>query len=149
MTATTPVRAATKAALTTALAAHATLSGVQVENGWPGKRLEREAVWVARVTGSITFPFMMAGRKIRDDEFTVTVLFMSGKPGTTLAESDARAEVLWSALDDILAADQTLSIDGVEWLLEGVTVEGPTGEYTDEGAVSFVSAEVSVKARYE
>lgn len=149
MTATSPVRSIVKSALVDALRNHSLLQGVDVFTGWPGESLGREAVWISRTSGQITYPFMMAGRKTRDDEFTVTVMFMAGSPGNTIEEADARVEVLWSALDDVFANDQTLSVDGAVWTLEGATVEGPTGEFTDEGAVSFIQAEIEVKARYE
>lgn len=118
-----------------------------VSHGWPGKNLQRDHVWIDRVTGTITMPFAMAGRKVRDDEFTVRIVFQASAPGDTVADTDARVESYYAAFEDLLATDPSLeSFDGVQdaptW-----TAEGPNGEMTDEGAVSFYVVELTVNSR--
>jgi hypothetical protein len=148
MTATKSVRTAVIDALVTALKAKPVLANIQTSEGWPGKSLEHESVWVGKVTGLITFPLMMAGRKIRDDHFTVTIIFMSGNPGDTISDANDRVETYYGALEDIFADDQTLgSLDGVLSILLD-QVEGPRGAFTDEGATSYITADIAVHARY-
>lgn len=89
----------------------------------------------------------MGGRKARDDEFRVRVVFQVAEPGASLDDTDTTVETLYAALENLVAADPSLgSMDGVVHALIG-TVEGPDGELTDEGAVSFITAEVSVLTR--
>lgn len=145
----TPNRAEVKAAAVAALAGHDNLAGVPVDSGWPGKHLEREHVWIAQVTGAITYPYSMAGRKTRRDTYVMTVIFMAGRAGQTVAEAEARAQEMWAALDDLSADGEAVgSIDGVLWSLHGDTVEGPESEQTDEGAVAFIRADVNITADY-
>lgn len=125
------------------------LEPVPVSYGWPGRHLERDHVWIDRVTGTVGFPLAMAGRKARDDDFTVRVVFQASAPGDSIVESDARAEEFYGHLEDLIAGDVSLSdMDGVVHALLDA-VEGPSGELTDEGAVSFVIADVAVKARLD
>lgn len=141
----TAIRAAMKAKLVTELTKALPL--VAVSNGWPGRNLERDHVWVDRVTGTVEFPLMMAGRKHRDDKFTVRVIFQSSQPGDSIAETDVRAEQLYAALENVIAADPGIgTMNGIVHALID-TVEGPMGELTDEGAVSFMFADIAVHAR--
>lgn len=144
--ATTSIRTAVKSYivtnLSTALAGEAVVS-----QAWPGKRLERDHVWVDRCTGTVEFPLAMSGRKARNDNFTVRVAFQSARPGDSIADCDERVEEFYAELEDLISGDVSLgNLDGlVHAVLE--TVEGPVGELTDEGAVSFMFADVACKAR--
>lgn len=138
-----------KAALVAALRSHPNLAGVEVSVGWPGKHLEREHVWLARTTGTVTYPHQMAGRKTRQDEFTITVMFMAAQKGQTLAEGQQRVQAMYQALDDLGADGETIgTLDSVIWSLHGEQVDGPDTEETDEGSAAFMRADVSVEARY-
>lgn len=144
-TTTTSVRSAVKTYLVDQLESR--LDPVPVAYGWPGRNLERDHVWIDRVTGNVEFPLAMAGRKSRNDDFTVRVVFQASAPGDSILEADARAEEFYGHLEDLIAGDVSLgTMDGVVHAVLGA-VEGPSGELTDEGAVSFVIADVAVKAR--
>lgn len=145
--ATTNIRSAFSDALVTALKAHASLSGVQVEPGWPGDELEGEAVWLDEITGDMAFPLLKAGRKPRNDVFTVPVELQAGNAAQTLSEARNRCGVFLAALEDVLANDPTLSsLDGVLWTEPG-TVRGPFPIRTKQGAVGFCRAEIVVHSR--
>lgn len=120
-----------------------------IANGWPGKSLERNHVWVDRVVGTVSFDLIMAGRKLRDDQFTVRLIFQASGPGDSIAETDARVESYCAALEDLIAEDP--SLDGMDGLIHAVfaedSIEGPMGEFTDEGAVSFMFADLSCHTR--
>lgn len=144
--ATTSIRKDVKTWLVDRLASSLT---AEVAHGWPGRRLERDHVWVDRVTGTVTMPFSMAGRKVRDDTFTVRLVFQASRPGESIAETDDAVESMYAAFENLLADDPSLaSMDGVidapTW-----TAEGPDGELTDEGAVSFYIVELTVNSRLD
>lgn len=124
------------------------LGGVQVEYGWPGDTLEADAVYVADVDGTVEIPTLKAGRKHRDDQFTVTVLIQAGLAGGDLAETAERAARLYAALEDVLADDP--SLDGFDGLLDCELgfVAGPNTFRTSEGAVTFYACEINCQARY-
>lgn len=136
-----------------ALVNPATGQRTPIAPGLPGKMIEREHVFVARITGRREVRFLEAGRKTVEDDFTITFVFMTSLPGATTLEVDDRVEVMSGALEDVLADDPALSddqgepLDGLMWAVAG-TWDGPDPELTDDGAVSFLRADVECKARY-
>lgn len=144
----TSVRTATKVRLVDLLRAHTALGGVRVDYSWPGRGLEREAVYAGRARGPVEISTMRAGRKARTDTFTVEVWFVAGAPGQTALEADERAQALCTALEDVLANDPRLG-GAVDGLIDAVLadVDGPDPDPTDEGWVSIVRAEVRCRAR--
>lgn len=127
---------------------------VEISNGWPGKNLGRNHVWLDRVTGTVSFDLSMAGRLLRDDQFTVRMIFQASAPGDDLATTDARAESYCAAFLDFIATYPGLST-APNTVMDGLihaaflddAIEGPMGEFTDEGAVSFMFADLSVHTR--
>lgn len=123
----------------------------EISQGWPGKNLGRNHVWIDRATGTWTFPFMQAGDKTLDDQFTIRVIFQASSPGDSIAETDARAELYAMAFGLLIAADPSLGgMDGLmaAWFDEDAA-EGPDGVFTDEGAVSYVFVDLHVHTRTE
>jgi hypothetical protein len=120
-----------------------------VSHGWPGKHLQRNHIWADRITGTVSFDLVMAGRKLRDDQFTIRFVFQASAPGGSLAETDARVEAYCSVFCDLIAVDPSLGdMDGLIHAVFGdSSIEGPTGEFTDEGAVSFMFADLSCHTR--
>lgn len=129
---------------------------VSVDNGWPGKNLERNHVWADRVTGTVTFPFIEDGTKTRDDVFTVKLLFQASGPADSIAECDARSESYADAFLLLIAEHPNLGPDA-EHGMPGVIAawfdddakEGPQGEFTDEGAWSLTTVDLRVQTRTE
>lgn len=127
---------------------------VEMSNGWPGKNLGRNHVWIDRVTGTVTFKNSMTPPIQRDDEFTVRLIFQASAPGDSIAETDARVESYCAAFEDLIAEKPFLSDDEdapMDGLIHAAflddSIEGPMGEFTDEGAVSFMFADLSVHTR--
>lgn len=144
--ATTSIRTTVKERLVTVIAA--ALPTVQVTQGWPGRGIEAEFVTIADVRGTIELPLLQAGRKARNDDFDVTLLFSTAKNGrTTYQEVEERVEALYAVVEDALANDPSLgSIDGVLWM-QVESVEGPNSEMTTEGPAAFLTAVISVHSR--
>lgn len=130
------------------LAAQSDLEGVKIDPGLPGKNIEREHVFVARITGQRNVAFLEAGRKTIDDDFTISFIFWVANPGSDTLEADDRVEQMSMCLLDVLADDPSLGdLDGLMWATEAQT-EGPDPELTDEGAVSIFRTDVECKVRY-
>lgn len=149
MTARHSVRGTVKAELVKRIkAAGAARAKVQVETDWPGNALENESIYMPQCTGRVTMPVTNAGRRMRNDEFVVTIVVQAGKAGQTRATAVARAEVMLSWVEDALAEDPGLGgIDGLGHALQGTT-EGPDTFPTKTGAVAFFTVEVDCLARY-
>lgn len=146
-TATTSIRSTFKAWLVKQLADSLDPEGIPVDHGWPGRKLERDHVWIDRVAGDVELPFIMDGRKYRNDNFTVWVLFQASAPGDSCVDTDFRAEAMYGHLEDLLANDP--GIEDMAGIIEVSLghVEGPSGELKDDGAVSIVVAEVAVQSQ--
>jgi hypothetical protein len=159
VTAATSIRTRVRDEIIARLNAHQALvdadgQRVPVDAGDPGGRIQREHVWVAGITGRREVAFLEAGRKTIDDQFTIVFLFMATIPGADTLEVDDRVEVMGGALEDVLAEDPALSdaggqpLDGLLWAVSA-RWDGPDHELVDEGAVSFLRADVECRARYE
>ncbi len=110
----TSVRGQVRAALTARLAAKTELAGVKIMNGVNPKEYETETVAVTKVTGSDAgIRDMRAGRKARRDNFEIEVSFWTGKQGQTALEAMDRAEALFAPLEDVLADDPFLGVQGL------------------------------------
>lgn len=126
----------------------ATLDGVQVEAGWPGDTLKSEAVWIDQLDGEVTIPVMTAGRKYRDDRFTVPFeVRVAGK--ASLDATMTRLAVIVAEIEDVLADDPGLdTLDGL--ISAEVSEERMTaGEIANTGWIGFAEIVVSCHARYE
>lgn len=125
---------AVKAALVSLVTTGIGDSTVQVSYGRPAdSMLARDCVWMGRVTGSDRVPVMSAGRKVREQEYSVQVIVWVAKPRGTVQEAEARAHVLAAEINDALADDPSLGgVDGLihatagSWEVEAdQALEGP------------------------
>lgn len=111
--ATVSTYATVKSQLVTSLAAHADLSTADVTYGWRAWGAT-EQVFLGDVEGESRIPTIKSGRKQRQENYTVDVIFRvydhDGSPSGD-ADTEARALEMLGALDDVLADD--VQIDGV------------------------------------
>ena len=122
---------------------------VEVSRSWPGPNLARDHIWIDRASGTVTFPLMMAGRKTRQDEFTIWLVFQASGPGDTAAEVEARAEDYADVFGAWLADDPSLGdMAGIIHAQPG-EVEGPDGFPLDEGHAAYVIAQLNVLSRLD
>ena len=82
--------------------------------------LEDEVVWFGDTTGELSTPFMKAGRKVIQDEFTLDVWFAVVSPGAEASEAQDRAERLANAVCSFLQDDP--SIDELDGVLHALAV---------------------------
>lgn len=88
----------------------AAATGVQVGRHHPGDALEPESIFTGRVRGNSEIPVARAGRKKREEEYTIEVWFVVAH-ATTQLDAELRAFELLGLLEDLLANDPTLGQD--------------------------------------
>ena len=114
--------------------------------------LEDEVVWFGETTGDVSVPFMVAGRKVLDDSFTVEVWFAVANPGNEGHEARVRAERLASGVADFLQDDPAIDdLDGILWCTPTGTYRllAPVAREDGEGFGCAGQLTVSVKARIQ
>lgn len=140
-TSTAPV---VKTRLLELLAAAAT--GVQVERHHPGDALAHEAIFTGRVRGTSSIPVAKAGRKKREEEYTIEVWFVVAH-ATTELDAELRAFELLGLLEDALANDPTLAQDATtRATLDGWETETGVDPGTG-GYQTLLRADVGVACR--
>lgn len=147
------VRAYLVEALSPKVKALATVSQpVEITNGWPG-HVQLNHVWAGRTTGTVTFPFIQANSKTRDDEFTIEWWFKAEGPAEDIASVEKRAESYCSVFEDLIARDAGLDGLGDERVISAEfrdsVIEGPLSAWTDEGAWALFTCELLVHTRTE
>jgi hypothetical protein len=136
-----------RAALVTALAARPALTGVQVAHSHPGAAVEVESVYLGRARGSDNVPVMRAGRKRRQESYTVDVFFDVVGDGPTGQDASERAWTLFGELEDLLADDPSLGQAPPFWAVLGEWDETLFFDDTRQGFGSLLRAAVQIEAR--
>lgn len=121
---------------------------VGVDVGYPGDTLRKRHVFVLKTEGSVQVPTVKAGRLHRDDEFKITWRMGVAGEGRDLADAKAAAAALVQGLEDILADDASLGVEGV-MAAEVTYIEGVNAWLSPEGANAFADVTVDVHARYQ
>lgn len=135
------VRAAVFAALT------ARLAGVQVGYSHPGSAIEAEAVYLGAARGSDEVPVVRAGRKKRQESYTLDVFFDVVADGPTGQEASERAWTLFGELEDLLADDPSLGQAQPFWAVLGEWTETLFFDDARQGFGSLLRAGVQIEAR--
>lgn len=139
---------AAKAALVSLIGS--ALSGVQVKYGRPAdNQLARECVWIGDVSGAQRIPVIAAGRKRREETYQIDVVCAVLRPRGEVSDAEARAFVLMTEVEDVVADDSTLGLATATGFFEATT-EGPIeteAAQTLEGPACVVRFTVACKAR--
>lgn len=125
------------------------LPGVQVVDGRPPDTLlARELVFLGDYDLEAEVPVSKAGRKARDERYTIDVVIFVARPRGTTSQARARAEEIRSTCESALAADVILG--DLPGLLHA-TWQGGRGEagQSNEGPYCVVTARVRVVARLD
>lgn len=121
----------------------------QFSYGWPGRDLMLNGGWISQTTGTVTFPFIMAGRKSRDDEFTMTVTFQASGPADSRNEADDRVESYAAAFEDLIAEDPSLG--DMDYLMHAIfeqdAIRGPDPYFLDTGVMSLMEVDLKLHTR--
>lgn len=97
-----------KAAIKTRLEARSGLNGVRVDRVHPGDAELTEGIRIGDVHGHHDIAVMNAGRKRRDEQYTVDVFFEAALPGDDGRPAEERAFALLAEAEDEIADDPTL-----------------------------------------
>lgn len=148
MTATTSIRPAVKSYLIDQLSSLLEPLQAVALRTWDGKKLDRSTVWIRRTTGTVEFPFAQAGRKDRNDDFTVRLVFAAVHPGEDEIEAEERVMAMFAKLEDLIADDVSAGdLDGLVHMTLGAT-EGPdTFPNGDQGFGAILEADVDCRSR--
>lgn len=115
---TTSTVVAFRAALLSALRAHATVvaDGIQVSDAWPGPTTEDEGIWLGAVAGTSELASIKTGRQRREETYTQEVVIQCWRASTSPTDGEtsvARVFALYAALEDVVAIDPDMG--GVSW----------------------------------
>jgi hypothetical protein len=123
------------------------LSGVQVEEAFPGPdRIKDSCVFLGDARSSdVHIPVNRPVRVARQEDYLVDVHCQVQVPGSNAKPARDAVFALYAAIEDVLATNPTLSVDGnVRCLTTNYDLQ--TG-MTDVGWAAFLKIEVSVNAR--
>lgn len=138
---------AVKAGLVSALDARSGLDNVDVTYSHPGDALQPEAVYLGGVRGTHELPIMRAGRKPRQENYTIDVWFEVIRDGTTSQEAEERAWVLFGELEDLLADDPTIGLPVVGWARLADWDDFLAWDLQRQGWSARIRAGVTIEAR--
>lgn len=146
--ATTSTVPAVRAALVSLLTSAINDTDVQVTHGRQQNSLVKRQVVTVGAASPYTSEIanLKAGRKQRDETYSIEVIFWVAKPRGVPYDADTRVWTLFAELEDLLADDPTLGgVDGLAWAVLG-DVEGDVA-IEAEGPVAWLVASVDCKAR--
>lgn len=136
-----------RTALLAALQARPALSAVQTSYSHPGDPHEHEAVYLGEVRGASEVATIRAGRKARQERYTLDVWIDLDAVGPDAQTASERAWALFGELEDILADDPTVGVAGVLWAVLGDYTETLMFDEARRGWGSLLRAGVDVEAR--
>lgn len=128
---------------------HELCQGVGITAGHPGdKRSQMDEIWPLSIDSEVVVPTSKAGRKARDDRFTVTlVVRVSGRISVdALDATQVRLAELLGAIEDVFADDPSLEdFPGV--ISAEITSERQTAADTPDGVLGYGEAVITVHTR--
>lgn len=138
---------AVRAALVALLQARPGLAGVQVGYSHPGDALERESMFLGGTRGRHDPANLRAGRKHRDEAYTLDVWVDVSADGPTAQPASERAWALIGELEDVLADDPSLGLGQPLWAVLGECDDGHDFDEETRGWKARIRAGVDIKAR--
>jgi len=121
-------------------------SDVQVEYAFPGRTIQREAVWAGKVTFSQDLATMRGGgRASREERLIVNLHIGVEQPGgdEEVYDAELRAADISQTIEDYLAANPTL--EGLSGLLVAAVAEGELDQGVDD---DFVGCELMLRVAF-
>lgn len=141
-----PIRTAVKTHLVDRI--DQAIPDAQVSRVWPAGYLEDDHIYLGNITGTVEFPLAMAGEKIRDDTFTLTIIVVAGAAGRDPVDAEATCERWKGQIIELVAQTLDLNgqIDGLE-IIEVGDDNGPDLVATGEGYQAVASLDINVQSR--
>lgn len=99
-----------RSALLAALQAKPALAQVQVTYSHPGDTREDESIYLGEIRGDSNVATLRAGRKHREERYTLDVWIDVDAVGPDAQTASERAWALYGELEDILADDPTVGL---------------------------------------
>lgn len=129
------------------LGARDALAGVQISDTHPGDAREVESVYLGEARGDDRIPTIRAGRKVRQEAYTLDVWFDCAGDGPTAKTASERAWAFFGELEDILADDPSLGLAPPFWAALADWTETIFFDEARRGFGSLLRAGVHCKAR--
>jgi hypothetical protein len=144
-----------KTQLVSQLQARTNLSGVTIAYSWPGTVMPAgtgpiEVIFLGKVDVDASIPSLKAGRKQRQEDYTLDVVFWVIQPfdrPDRAQDSEARCLVLFNELEDLLAEDPLIGLTAstLQWMkIVGWDIEHAP---VQKGWATQIVAKLEVHAR--
>lgn len=145
--ATTTTLPTVKDAIITLLNGDSTFDDVQVSYGYPGDNAtQEESIWLGFAEADVDITALRAGRKRRDETYTLQVIVEVIKVGGTQEEADERCAALAGAVESAIADDLQLDLGStIFWAY--VTGWNQVGGAIDRGHACRMELELTIQAR--
>lgn len=140
---------AARAALFTTLTTAFTGSGVQVSYSHPGDAMERETVYLGDARGGHELATVRAGRRSRDQTFSIDVWVETTCEGPDAQVASERAWELYGELEDIVANDASLGLTQPFWAAVAEFEETVGWDIERQGAAARLRASVACTGRLQ
>lgn len=140
---------AVRAQLITLLAARPALAAVLVTRVWQGDAGKQEQIYLGNTTADIDFATIRAGRKKREEDYTVQLIIDVEIPTDWGPASETRAFVLAGEVDDMLADDPAIGLAATYPTLRMHVshLEQASGALADGGIGTRITLTLSVQSR--
>lgn len=125
-----------RAQLVALLAARPGLAGVQVEYTHPGQELEGETIFLGDSRSAIALATVRAGRRTRQESYTLDVWVEVNGDGPTAQTASERAWTLVGEIEGQLADDASLGLSQPFW---AHVAEADQSVYVDDAKRGYVS----------
>lgn len=123
------------------------MAATQTTYSHPGDARENESIYLGEVRGSSEIPTVRAGRKARQERYTLDVWIDLDAVGPDADTASARAWALFGELEDILADDPTVGLGAPFWATLGDYSETLMYDESRRGWGSLLRAGVDCEAR--
>lgn len=138
-----------RAQLISLLAARPALTDVLVKHVWQGDAAEQEQIYLGNTSADLDFATIRAGRKKREEDYTIQVIIDVETPTDWGPASETRAFVLAGDVDNMLADDPAIGLAGTYPTLRMHVshLEQSSGGLDPSGIGTRITLTISVQSR--
>lgn len=138
-----------RAALIAALQDRLAMKDVAVTHVWQGQADEQQRVYLGNTSADLAFATIRAGRKKREEDYTIQLIIDVEDPTDWGPASEARAFELAGDVDDLLAADPALGLSATlpTLRIHVSHLEQASGALENAGLGTRITLTLSVQSR--